>query len=101
VTSRRTVVVTRRAAADIDAADAWWHEHRPAAPGAVHEELARAFDLIAVHPGIGAAARSSRLKSVRRVHLSRIRYHVYYRASANTVEVLALWHASRGRGPDL
>jgi plasmid stabilization system protein ParE len=101
VTSPRAIVVTRRAAAEIDAADAWWHEHRPAAPGAIREELARAFELLAVHPGIGAAARNPRLKGVRRVHLSRIRYHVYYRASSDTVEVLALWHSSRGRGPEL
>jgi plasmid stabilization system protein ParE len=101
VTTRRPIVVTRRAAAEIDAADLWWTENRPADPGAIRGELARAFDLLAVHPGIGATARSSRLTGVRRIHLSRIRYHVYYRASAACIEVLAFWHSSRGRRPAL
>jgi hypothetical protein len=38
------------------------------------------------------------LRGVRRVHLARIRYHLYYRATSSAVEVLAFWHARRGTG---
>jgi plasmid stabilization system protein ParE len=61
----------------------------------------RALQLIAIHPGIGARATNIRLAGVRRIHLARVRYHLYYRVTAapETVEVLALWHSSRGAAP--
>jgi len=33
--------------------------------------------------------------------LSRIRYYLYYRATDETLEVVAFWHTSRGRMPPL
>lgn len=101
MTRRLPVVVTSRAAAEIDEAADWWRRNRPAAPGAVREDLARALTLLAAQPRVGATARNTRLKGVRRVHLSRVRHHVYYRVTADAVEVLAFWHSSRGRGPAL
>jgi plasmid stabilization system protein ParE len=38
---------------------------------------------------------------VRRVLLHRTRYHLYYTAGGELVQVLALWHARRGRDPEL
>lgn len=99
--SARLVVITAKAAAEIEQVAEWWNANRPAAPGAVREELARAFALVASQPRIGAVARNARLGGVRRVHLGRIRYHMYYRVTGRSVEVLALWHASRGSGPEL
>jgi plasmid stabilization system protein ParE len=95
------VVVTRRAAAEIGDLASWWRLNRPKAPGAVREEIERAFSLLSLQPNIGARARSERLGGVRRILLSRIRYHLYYRVDegSHQVEVLALWHANRGRGP--
>jgi plasmid stabilization system protein ParE len=101
VTAPLSVVVTQRAAAEIDEAATWWSRNRSAAPGAIGEELARAFALLAAQPRVGAPARAARLSGVRRVHLSRVRYHLYYRATSNAVEILAFWHSSRGRGPGL
>ena len=83
----------------IDAAAAWWSEHRPAAPQALAEELAEAYDLIAAQPRIGPSATRARLRGVRRLHLSRVRYYLYYREAGNAIEVLALWHESRGSEP--
>jgi len=88
--------VTRRAAEQISEAAAWWTLNRPAAPGAIVDELEQAFALIATQPRIGAIARDAKLAGVRRIHLGRVHYHLYYRASPNSVEVLALWHTSRG-----
>lgn len=36
---------------------------------------------------------------VRRFYLDRIRYWVYYRERQGQLEVLSIWHASRGSGP--
>jgi plasmid stabilization system protein ParE len=85
------------------AADEWWEANRSDAPGAVPEELRRAFWLIAILPGIGACARNVRLPDVRRVHLSRIHFFLYYRLRADrrAIEVLALWHTKGGSGPEL
>jgi plasmid stabilization system protein ParE len=95
------VRVTRRAAAQIQRVVAWWEVNRPLAPGAVVEELDRAFALLRFQPGIGARARNVRLSDVRRLHLGRIHYFLYYRVRGNTVVVLAFWHTSRGSGPEI
>jgi hypothetical protein len=38
---------------------------------------------------------------VKRVHLARVHYHLYYRVRGEEVQVLALWHTSRGTGPQI
>jgi plasmid stabilization system protein ParE len=95
------VFVTESAAAAIREASDWWVQNRPAAPAALAEELEKAFALISVQPGIGARARNLALETVRRVHLARIHYHLYYRVSpsGNELEILAFWHTSRGSAP--
>ena len=99
LTRRLSIRVTRRAADQIEQAAAWWALNRSAAPGAIEEELERVFDLLSVEPGVGSVARNVKLRGVRRVHLSRIRYHLYYRVAAGSVEVVALWHTSRASVP--
>jgi plasmid stabilization system protein ParE len=93
--------LTRRAAAQIDEAARWWADNRPAAPGAIAEDLEQGYALIAVHPRIGASARSPRLRGVRRILLNRINYYLYYRETSEAIDVLAFWHASRGEPPPL
>jgi plasmid stabilization system protein ParE len=68
-------------------------------PEAFLEELERAFELIAMQPRLGVLAGSSSLSQVRRVHLARIRYHLYYRVMSGAIEVLAFWHTSRSGPP--
>ena len=46
--------VTKRAQAQVDRAALWWDENRPLAPAAFDEDLAEAFTLLSVEPGIGA-----------------------------------------------
>ncbi|MGH7858935.1 MAG: type II toxin-antitoxin system RelE/ParE family toxin [Candidatus Binatia bacterium] len=99
MSERLHVRPTRRASQQIQEADAWWEKNRLAAPGAVREELEQAFALLSAQPGVGARARNARLRGVRRIHLSRIGYYLYYRVKRSVVEVLAFWHASRGSGP--
>lgn len=97
------VEVSDLAAGHIRAAEVWWRLNRPKALNAIREELERASSLIAVQPELGTRARNATLPGVRRVHLARVRYHLYYRVveEPRHVELLAFWHASRGSGPPI
>jgi hypothetical protein len=97
------IEVSDLAKAQIRAADEWWRLNRPKAPNAIREELERAALLISIQPEIGARARNVSLAGVRRLHLARIRYYVYYRVitQPERVELLAFWHVGRGSAPPL
>lgn len=97
----KRVAITDNATCQITAASVWWVENRPAAPEAFIAELDRILGLLLVEPEMGTPARNTRLPGVRRVTLPRIRYHVYYRLSDDAIQVLAVWHTSRGQGPAL
>jgi plasmid stabilization system protein ParE len=97
------IQVSDLARAQIHAAQDWWRVNRPKAPNAIREELERASLLISVQPEIGARARKTSLVGVRRLHLARVRYHIYYRVATDPerIEILAFWHDSRGSGRSL
>ena len=95
------VEVTARAAAQFETAAAWWAENRPAAPDAVRIDFQGAKTLLSHQPGVGAISSTVRYPDLRRLYLSRVRYHVYYRVRTGKVVILAFWHASRGSGPGL
>jgi len=97
------VEISDLAKAQVRAAEAWWRLNRPKAPNAIREELERASSIISAQPDLGARARRISLSGVRRLHLARIRYYVYYwlRTDPERVEILAFWHASRGSSPPL
>jgi plasmid stabilization system protein ParE len=91
--------VTRRAAREIERIVSWWARNRPAAPGAVRKELQNVTYLLLQQPDIGTKVDEARSDDVRRFHVDRIRYWVYYRVRRNRLEVLSVWHSSRGSGP--
>ncbi|PYR58844.1 MAG: type II toxin-antitoxin system RelE/ParE family toxin [Acidobacteria bacterium] len=97
------IAVSAVAAGQIRAAEEWWRVNRPRAPNAIREDLDRASSLIAVQPEVGARARNVALPGVRRLHLARIRYHLYYRLveTPRQIEILGFWHASRGSSPPI
>ena len=95
------VKVSARAALQIRRAAEWWAENRPAAPGAIRIDTGEALALLAEQPGIGAAYEGARATGVRRLLVGRIRYFIYYRATQETLEVLAVWHVSRGKQPSV
>lgn len=97
------VEVSALAAAQVRRADEWWQVNRPSAPGAIRIELERASALIAIQPGIGARATNVTLAGVRRLHLARIHYDLYYRVAdePRRLQILAFWHARRGTGPPI
>lgn len=93
------VRVKPRAQRQIENAAEWWAENRPAAPGAIRKDLESALALLVDEPGIGTKVEIPRPYVVRRLHLGRVRYFVYYRARGKFLEVVAFWHASRGEWP--
>src|SRR5688572_33491654 len=96
------VRIVSSAARAIAEAAHWWSTNRPNAPTAFITDLQNSLSLIASHPGIGARARNTRLEGVHRVHLARVHYYLYYRVTkGHWIEVLALWHTSRGTNPEL
>ena len=95
------VEVTPRAAVQIEAAAAWWAKNRPAAPDAVRIDFQDAKVILSRQPGVGARSSTARYPDLRRLYLSRVRYHIYYHVLAGKVVILAFWHASRGSGPSL
>jgi len=101
VTTPLRIEIADDARAQIAAAAAWWAENRPSAPGAVLQDLDRILGLLSVQPGMGTRARRAKVSGVRRVTLNRIRYYVYYRVVGDSLQVLAFWHTSRGKGPSL
>ncbi|MBK6971418.1 MAG: type II toxin-antitoxin system RelE/ParE family toxin [Sterolibacteriaceae bacterium] len=95
------VEVTPRAAAQIEAAAAWWASNRLSTPDAIRVDFQDARTLLSHQPGIGARSSTARYPDLRRLYLSRVRYHVYYDVRPGKVVILAFWHASRGSVPNL
>ena len=65
------IEITDTAQAHIIVAAAWWAENRPAAPDAIRQDLDRILGLLCVQ------------------------------VADDALQVLALWHTSRGLGPSL
>jgi plasmid stabilization system protein ParE len=95
--------VAPRAEGHIRRISAWWREHRPAAPRLFALEVADALELLATMPTLGVYYAQRRGQTIRRLLLPRSRYHIYftYDEAADVLEVRAVWHATRGRGPSL
>lgn len=91
--------VSPQALAQIEEAAEWWASNRPAAPGAIRQDLADILEILVRQPGVGMPTRRGRIKGLRRVTLKRVRYYLYYRVSEDVLEVLAFWHTSRGHPP--
>lgn len=95
------VKISSRAATQVQKAAEWWEQNRPAAPGAIGADFGEAVALLAEQPGIGAKYEGARAPGVRRLFLGRVGYFIYYKVEDGTLQVLALWHASREHQPAL
>lgn len=96
-----TYLIKARAKREIEKAAEWWAENRLAAPGAVRKDLEDALNILVEQPGVGTKVETGRSPQVRRFLLNRISYHLYYRVRRSELEVLSMWHTSRGRGPSV
>ena len=95
------VVVTKRAAAQIERAAAWWEKNRLSVPGAVADDFEAAKNLLAFEPGIGSKCESARYPNLRRWGLGRVHHHIYYDVRPGKLVVLAFWPQQRKRRPRL
>lgn len=94
------VEFSKRAAREIERARHWWLDNRDKAPAAFDEALDSLLTELEAHPAlIGQQARQA--KPIRRVLLRRVRYYAYFRIVDERVQVLAFWHASGGREPNI
>lgn len=94
---------SRRAGRQIREAAGWWQHNRDKAPFAFAEDLDDALHLIVELPRVGEPVQHAAMAGVRRLLLTRTRYHLYYvvNDATMTVEILTLWHTSRARPPRL
>jgi plasmid stabilization system protein ParE len=95
-----SVEIKPQASLQMERASRWWAENRLAAPGAIRNDIEEAVTLLSQQPGIGARSSTVRHPDLRRLYLSRIKYHVYYRVEGKKL-VLAFWHASRDSIPPI
>lgn len=95
--------IAPRAREQIAVIGLWWRANHEAASGLFSDELATALEELMLRPQSGNAYTKHRGVPIRRVLLSKTRYHVYfsYRADQHFVEVRAVWHFARGKGPIL
>jgi len=94
----RVLATARRQLRDVAV---WWRDNREKAPGAVEQDFEEAKELLSHQPLIGLVISTGRLKGVRRIHLQRIGYYLYYRVARQSVEIIRIWHVRRGKPPRL
>jgi toxin ParE1/3/4 len=82
-------------------AASWWAINRPEARNALPIAIRRTLAQIGQSPGIGRPAPDIRQPDVRRYLVRRVHYYVYYRVKSDLVEILAVWHTSRGSPPPI
>jgi plasmid stabilization system protein ParE len=83
------IEATARTAAQIERAARAWAAVQPQAPAALADELQRAITLLAHRPVAGARSLSQPFPDLRRLCLSRIGCHLYYRAAEDRIVLLA------------
>jgi plasmid stabilization system protein ParE len=97
----RKIEFSPQADRQIDVALQWWTKNRPGAPHLLTLELDRALESLQDHPRIGEKIRVRRSGAIRKLVLQRSRYDLYYLIQGDTIQILALWHQSRGKLPRL
>ena len=90
-----------RAVAQAERLAKWWRENRPAAPTLFEAELRDALAQIVTMPQAGSMYMRRSGREYRRVLMPESHCHVYYRATTEAVRIVALWGATRERGPRL
>lgn len=98
--TQRRVRFTATAQEQVRHLKEWWLANS-VRPEILEIDLREALDMLSVLPGIGSPYPSAPVSSVRRLYLERLMSHIYYTFDDHELVVWAVWHARRGRGPDL
>ena len=94
--------LSEQAQQDMETIDAWWREHRPAAPLLFRQELRAAIEQIEANPESGTPYLGAK-KPYRRVIFLKSKYLLYYEYDrvAGVLAVASIWSGHRGGPPDL
>jgi plasmid stabilization system protein ParE len=95
------VELTEAAAAQVEAAIAWWRDNRPRAVALLETELEYTFELLEKLPPSTQVWDEIEGKPVRKARLPRTRYALYFTVVGDLVTIHALWHGARAEGPPL
>ena len=60
----------------------------------MHKQFSKIRKIIGVLPGIGVPYKNG----IRYLGFGKFRYNIYYREKEDLVEILGIWHTSRGTG---
>jgi plasmid stabilization system protein ParE len=95
------VLISARAQREFERCNRWWREHRDA-KGLLIQEMLDVIDRVALEPEAGTLYEAACFDSpVRRVLLPKTGHHLYHSRIGDTVTIVAVWSARRGRGPRL
>ena len=83
--------------------NAWWRANRPGEAELFEHELRRARDRLVEQPDLGQLYQNLGERTVRRLLLPKTEQHLYYfvDSPADTLIVITIWGARRGRAPKL
>jgi hypothetical protein len=97
------VVLSKRADLQAERIDAWWREHRPAAPDLFERTLSELVTLLATSGvTLGRPRRARNGKLLYRVLMEKTEHHAYIRRDSPTLlTIVCFWGARRGREPRL
>ena len=95
--------IGKRAQRQAEKIESWWVEHRPAAARLFTDELERTFRHICERSSAGVQWPTPRRPKLRRILMPRTENHVYFLVDemTETIHVLAVWGAPKGRTPKL
>ena len=98
-----SIDVRSRAERQVDEADDWWRENRPAAPDLFRQEFEKAISTLARTPDVGMTYKRRGIPNLRRLLMLRTQYHIYYihQLGSDSLQVISVWNALRRRGPPL
>ena len=92
--------IAARAKRELKRIDHWWRTNRDAKELFL-DEFQAVVSLISEHPTIGNRYYEASRDEVRRVLMGRTRHHIYYAEDGDTLVIVSVWSAVRGRGPKL
>jgi hypothetical protein len=97
------IEITPPAGRQIDEAEKWWLVNRTAAPDAIGEEFTEMIATLSQTARLGRVATDVRTPNVRKVFLRRVGFLIYYRVTGSPprLQIMAFWHARRGKGPPI
>jgi plasmid stabilization system protein ParE len=92
-----------QARAQLEAIQAWWHQHRQSSADLLVQELTAVLRHLQRSPYLGKIYEPRGAQPVRRILLNRTRYHLYYRPddTARKIYIDAIWYAGRGQAPPI